>query len=1317
MKKIFTLLVIVICFLQSTQGQTTGDFRSNAAGPANWNDFNAWQIYNGSTWVPAISGQLPTATSAVTIQSGHTININALALTSGNLLVNGTLVYNSTTVSALTVSGIVTVSGTGSFTSPTSGIVTTHTLSISNDLDVNGTFNMNVFSTAAVAVTFTGAANDSIWGAGSINFYSLTVNKGTTITPILEVSRLTPITITIPAATVNTMPVVNGTLKISSASTLSTYYNYTPGTPVCTATGRLWLNNAAAVVQSVNAGTATGGAGGVLISGTLQVDAGTFSVGSGADLSLMNGTLILISANATVNFYGGVAFGPASILTMTNGNINIDPQRANSLYSMSHVLEFQSTSAIAVNATGGNITIVNPNAGNYNGFPQILVSGAGTYNFAGSTFLFGDGVSTKPGAAGFGFSISTGNVALGNVVVNNPPAATNRMVRLYGTTSFGGNLTINSGAGNIFQLDGWYSYMQGGFTLNLGGSLINNGTFTGSYAGSTLIFNGSGLQTVSGTGTFSIIHLVSVNNSSVLNPAIDLQVPLTITDNLTLTSGALGSTNSSVLTLGNSATSATMAINRSGGSLPLTPSFAPSGVTFNVTYNAPVPAANITTGNEIPSVVNGTLKINNYNVVSAISGVTLSKAVSCAILDLTAGNLTTTSSNSITITGTTLASLLNGSATSYVNGPFTRTLPAGLAGSSNNYKFPIGKNSYHLFEYENITTSGTGNATFTAEVFDAGPYSGTAGYGMSTINTDKLYKLSGNLGSVTITFSKIRITDPTLISTNKIAQSNNATGTYGSVGGILETGAMATTKSIDYTNLSAGTYFRIGTIGTGIPAGLYAIGPNGPYSGYLATYTTLQAAANDVSDLLLAGNFIFEFQPDYSSAIEGYPVVLPQTIVGSLTGTVTFRPAASVSSIINFTNAGNVISMNGCDFVIFDGRNGGIGTNKFLQFTNTSSTSQTMDLSNDATNDQLLYCIFKGSSTSTSTGTLMFLPGVTLGNSNNLVDHCNFNGSGVASNGIYATGSAAAINNAVAVSNNNFFDYRAAGLNAGMFVGGNNLAWIIDANSFYQTIAYNATAGTSYGMYIPSGGDNFQISNNNIGGSGPALAGIWTISTTTPVVCSFYGIYASLGTTVASRIYNNKVQNFSWVTNSGSAWNGIWVGGLVDVGTGGANYIGNNTTTGNILITCYNAGSISLSGIASTAITGSYLENNIVGSLTTAANGAVVVSSTIYPIKNTGSQIVRNNIVGSTTIPLSVSASTTGGTNIVSGIYSSGPLPTITGNTIANLYSASSIASIRGIDNGNSGSVITFSTNTIFNLFNRGFKHRHRSICQCYRDI
>jgi hypothetical protein len=213
MKKFYSLIVLILFLYLNVQGQVTGDFRSKTGGTGNWNDFNAWERFDGTSWLAATSGQLPTATSATEIQAGHTMVINTLLATpgtSGNLTVNGSLTYLSSPASALTVSGNVTVTATGSFTSPTSGTLVTHALNLSGDLTADGIFNMNVFSTAGVVVTFTGATNNVLNGTSStINFYSLIVNKGTANSNILDVTSV--ITIASPTTTGIRLTITNGT--------------------------------------------------------------------------------------------------------------------------------------------------------------------------------------------------------------------------------------------------------------------------------------------------------------------------------------------------------------------------------------------------------------------------------------------------------------------------------------------------------------------------------------------------------------------------------------------------------------------------------------------------------------------------------------------------------------------------------------------------------------------------------------------------------------------------------------------------------------------------------------------------------------------------------------------------------------------------------------------------------------------------------------------------------------------------------------------------------------------------------------------------
>ena len=186
MKKSYTLLIYILFVFSNVLGQVTGDFQSKTRGAGLWNDYKSWEIYNGTGWISATSGKLPTDTTDVEIKAGDAMVINATSLLSGNLTVNGSLTYHSTTVSSLTVGGNVIVGKTGSFTSPSSGKVITHFLYIGGsaynsttggDLLVDGVFNMNVNS-SGVTVYFTGSLNNTISGTGSINFYSIFVDKG-----------------------------------------------------------------------------------------------------------------------------------------------------------------------------------------------------------------------------------------------------------------------------------------------------------------------------------------------------------------------------------------------------------------------------------------------------------------------------------------------------------------------------------------------------------------------------------------------------------------------------------------------------------------------------------------------------------------------------------------------------------------------------------------------------------------------------------------------------------------------------------------------------------------------------------------------------------------------------------------------------------------------------------------------------------------------------------------------------------------------------------------------------------------------------------
>ncbi|MEI6767274.1 MAG: hypothetical protein WCM76_16710, partial [Bacteroidota bacterium] len=480
----FALMALMfIVALAPAFSQTSGDYRSKAAGPASWGTVATWETYNGSAWVAA--SVVPAATNPVTIQAGHAVTLDATGMLCKSLIVDGTLTYGSV-AAGLTVSGDITVSSTGSFTAGASALIT-HTLSLTGSLTANGTFDMN--TTAGVTMTFTGATNNTISGtSGTIDFYAITVSKGTAITNILEVTSA--ITMSAPSGTGTRLTLTNGTFKLSSASALTPYYG---SQPICAATGRLWINNSSASVQCVGTGTNVG-AGSPTVTGTLQVDAGAFAYGCGNNALQVDGTLIIGGASASVTIYGRVLMNTASIFTMTAGNFIVDPQAASALASTSHIFQFSSTSASAVNFTGGTLTITDPHSAASTGYALYLSAATGTYNFVGSTIQFGDGVSTTAGSTD-GFDIFTGSVyPIGNVLVNNTATnASTRFVKLLGSIIIGGNLTINNAGGSEFQLVG--------STLTLKGNLNNNGVFNSTTAPSLLTMAGTSPQNINGSGT------------------------------------------------------------------------------------------------------------------------------------------------------------------------------------------------------------------------------------------------------------------------------------------------------------------------------------------------------------------------------------------------------------------------------------------------------------------------------------------------------------------------------------------------------------------------------------------------------------------------------------------------------------------------------------------------------------------------------------------------------------------------------------------------------------------------------------------------
>ncbi|MEI7492532.1 MAG: T9SS type A sorting domain-containing protein [Bacteroidota bacterium] len=426
-----------------------------------------------------------------------------------------------------------------------------------------------------------------------------------------------------------------------------------------------------------------------------------------------------------------------------------------------------------------------------------------------------------------------------------------------------------------------------------------------------------------------------------------------------------------------------------------------------------------------------------------------------------------------------------------------------------------------------------------------------------------------------------------------------------------------------------------------------------------------------------------------ASTTEGTSAVLNASGSGSAIYTsVSIYPTTSWLTISG--NLGSpVIDFNGADNVTIDGRLNQSGSTVDLTISNTSTSSgantSTIRFINDATNNTVKYCTIKGSTTRSDAGIIYFTTG-TSGNSNNIIDHNNITnaGSNRPLNTIYSNGSStAASNKSNIISNNNIYDFfSSSGSNSWCIMLGStpisdgyNSDWSITGNSFYETTNFTPSSGGEYRIISITSkagspeGDNFTISNNYIGGSGPGCTGTFVKNKGTSRY--FYAMQLHLGTTHATSIQGNVIKNMKFLNDGAVDWWGIYVDmGTVNIGTTSGNYIGSASDTGSIFYSCNGAGArflaFHLQGDATNC------QNNVIGSITVANQNSANNTDFwgIHCQHRSSSNVISNNTIGSATVANSIkalSASTSSAQTVV-GIYEQDNQPiTLNNNTIANL--------------------------------------------------
>ncbi len=565
-----------------TSGNGTIRIASNTTLTGNFNDFigttgGTFEYYGNSYTLPTTfasyynlvltpnAGQILTMPDAAltiynnmtTQQAGATglsyLNISATSRTvtiNGNLNVtSGNLQYRNGIAQSIVVLGDVNISAGATFDVQNSAALS-HSLTISGNLSNAGTLD---FSTAGsdCNVTFTGTSNKSISGAGATtDFNTLTVNKGTSQTPILDVTS-TAFTL---SGTSPNLVLTNGTFKFSTASSLTLGLSTTSFTIPSTAC--LSMNSTNSIM---NIATANAAANDLFLNGKLQVLTGTVNVGT--------------SGNTLGNDIEYAAAGLPELDIQGSGILNVDGQIRRTLTSATGSLIFGmsgTTSTLLIRGAGastlrGMLEITNTGSVfNMSGTPTIIFQNAAGVDY-GDVYIVPSSSTVTGGTLQFGNASTAAseifklisNVSLYNIVVNTTNSPTVRLDN-YGITILN-NLSIQAGA--IFNANS--------LDVNIGGNLTNlnvtntTGTAVGGYrAGSatqTTTFNSSSAnQTITGTSTPNRTNFANlVINNTFGTVTLAANTAVTVNSMLTISNGTLADGGNIIRVLGNISNSAT----------------------------------------------------------------------------------------------------------------------------------------------------------------------------------------------------------------------------------------------------------------------------------------------------------------------------------------------------------------------------------------------------------------------------------------------------------------------------------------------------------------------------------------------------------------------------------------------------------------------------------------------------------------------------------------------------------------------------------------------------------------------------------------
>lgn len=628
MKKLFTqtsvliLFLFVMPFVCMAQVATAGDYRTIVA-TGNWSDLTSWEARDaGGNWAtPSI---LPSTTSNVYIQSGHTITVDVLA-TCKDLQMNTNEALSApafpTPGKLVLAANYVEVSGkmraytntAGPITGATDGAFYTQTSAVTNFSSTGGTTTTGAIRIVGNTRTVFAATE---WGPSGFSNCALEFNLAAG--QIADVNNAIKFkSITINSGIVN----ANASARMGVDDGASTgFFTIKSGAKLITLRSGSDIISASSTSKC---GTITIEAGGILeLGGSAPWISCTSFINNGTVIHNRAGTQTLLQRGADVTATTALNSYSTLILATTSSKSPFAP------ITVSNLLQFTGTATL--NATAVNtLTMLNGST-----VERSVTSGTSIPSTAGAIFY------------------GTTATDLINVTIGSSIASSNEF-QSAPTPGKIGTLTINPGVlythagsrtvNNIVNNGQIVMTPTTSMTTTVTGIIAGSGIYstrlsTSATAPSTIHYAAS--FTFTGPGPVGTLNMKQVADSNhlrsiTLNSAGGLIIgnPIIVDTSLTLTNGVL--TNAANLTLGTN-----VRISRGAGSLAAAPTFGSN--IFSLVYNDVAPT---TTGFELPtSSAIKLLTINN------VAGVTLNNSPTVIdTLKLTLGNLTIPASQTLRI--------------------------------------------------------------------------------------------------------------------------------------------------------------------------------------------------------------------------------------------------------------------------------------------------------------------------------------------------------------------------------------------------------------------------------------------------------------------------------------------------------------------------------------------------------------------------------------------------------------------------------------------------------------------------------------------